>query len=64
MYLFCQIKESSKIRKARQARVTNVSREGKKEKVKIILRHSNRKEERQFIKGAFFQVHINNDTNY
>ncbi|XP_022793024.1 uncharacterized protein LOC111332033 [Stylophora pistillata] len=50
-----KIKESSKIREARQARVTDVSQEGEKEKVTIILNHSNGKEEHQFIEGAFFQ---------
>lgn len=34
MYLLHQIKESSKIREAGQARVTDISREGEKEKVK------------------------------
>lgn len=50
-----KIKESSKIREARQARVQDVSQEGEKEKVTIILNHSNGKEEHQFIKGAYFQ---------
>lgn len=63
MYLFCQIKESSKqIREARQARVTDASKKG--EKITIVVRHSNCKEERQFNKGAFFQVHRYNDTIY